>query len=156
MNLQTRPAIARRIRQQIAHDAYLRQRELRMVEGPCFLRDPEAERAILEDWRYAWLYSRDVLRHRWPDFEARMAMASAVSDPSEVRAVYNYARYVVGGRLEAAEHHLAGSAEAALDYARDVLGHVWREGMPLAKQANAAIARHPTASTAYRTEMGIR
>lgn len=156
MNLQTRNVIAGRIRQQIARDVYLRQRELRTVEGPRFLRDPEAERAILEDWRYAWLYSRDVLRRRWPEFEAEMATASPVSDPAEIRSVYNYARYVVGGRLEAAEHHLAGNASAALDYARDVLGHVWRDGMPLSDQANSAIARHPTASAAYRTEMGMR
>lgn len=138
-----------------AAQTYAGQRALRVREGGAFLRDPAAEHAILADWRYAWLYSRDVLRRRWPEFEEAMALATPARDPAEIRSVYNYARYIVGGRLEAAEKHLAGEATAALDYARDVLGHGWRPAMAHAEVANASIERHPTASAAYRTEMGL-
>jgi hypothetical protein len=136
--------------------AYSEQRAIHVSEGARFLRDPAAEQVILGDWRYAWLYSRDVLRHRWPEFEVAMATMPPTSDPSEIRSVYNYARYVVCGRLEAAECHLAKDATAAVDYARDVLRHVWRDGMAHAEQANALIDRHPTARSAYRTPMGMR
>jgi hypothetical protein len=140
----------------LAARTYAVQRDIHVREGVAFLRDPSAENVILGDWRYAWLYSRDVVRGRWPEFEVAMATAETAVDHAEIRSVYNYVRYIVGGRLEAAERHLAADASAAVDYARDVLRHAWRNGMPNAERANASIDRHPTASAAYRTEMGMR
>jgi hypothetical protein len=139
----------------LAARTFAEQREIHLREGSRFLRDPAAEASILADWRYAWLYSRDIVRGRWPEFEAAMATTAPVSDPAEIRSIYNYVRYVVGGRLEAAEEHLAADAAASVDYARDVLRHVWRDGMANSDRANASISRHPTASAAYRTEMGM-
>lgn len=149
MNVEDRDR--RKLTRVAAARAYFEQKALRVSEGSRFLRDPAAEDVILSDWRHAWLYSRDVLRHRWPEFEVALATAPATQDHAEIRSIYNYVRYIVEGRLEAAERHLANDATAAVDYARDVLRHVWRAGMSHADKANETIDDHPTARAAYRS-----
>ncbi len=125
----------------------------RTEEGRTFVRDPDAEAVILQDWRFAYLYAREFIRDRWPAFEEAISVADPIRDQAEIRCVFNYVKYVRGSRMRAAEKHIANDAQSAVDYARDVLGHSWDASIEDSDAANATIAMHPTAASAYRAGM---
>lgn len=139
--------------QEAAAGVYSQQVARRMQEGRAFTRDPEAEKIILQDWRFAYLYSREFIRGRWHAFEDAIADAPASTDQAEIRCVYNYARYIRGARMPSAEKHIANDAESAVDYAQNVLGGNWDSSLEDSDLANTTIAAHPTAASAYRLGM---
>lgn len=102
-------------------DSLARMQEL----GDDFVRDPAAESVILEDWRYAAQYAKNVIQGPWAEFEDVIAAAEPEEDPRTIRAVYNYVKDVKGDHLEAAEKHVANDAETAVDYSIEILGRPW-------------------------------
>ena len=139
--------------EEAAASVYGAQVKRRNSEGASFVRDSRAESVILQDWRYAYLYARNFVRGRWPDFEDAIALASPSKDQSTIRCVYNYVKYVRGSRMQAAEKHIANDAQSAVDYAKDILGGPWKTTMDDGDRANDTIAAHPTAASAYRAGM---
>ncbi|MBY3432819.1 hypothetical protein HFN89_01345 [Rhizobium laguerreae] len=147
------PGLSQRIRthlEEAAATAYGREVARRTEEGTSYIRDPKAEKVILNDWRYAYLYSREFIRGRWKEFEDAIADANPVRDPAVIRCVYNYARYVRKSRMVTAEKHIANCATSSVDYAFNFLDGSWSSNMDDADVANTAIAEHPTAASAYR------
>jgi hypothetical protein len=117
------------------------------------IREVRAEAAILKDWPTAFSYARDVLRGRWPEFETLLDGSQARASPERARAAYNYCRYVVQDRYEPAEKHIATSALAAVDYAKEILGRPWCADDADYEQASTAIECHPTAYASYVREV---
>jgi hypothetical protein len=105
-------------------DALARKQEL----GDDFVRDPASESIILDDWRYASQYAKNVIQAPWTEFEEAIAAAEPEEDPRAIRAIYNYVKDVKGDHLEAAEKHVANDAETAVDYSIEILGRPWDEG----------------------------
>ncbi|MCV9964179.1 hypothetical protein OIU34_20045 [Pararhizobium sp. BT-229] len=148
--------LADRIRahmEEAAATVYGREVSRRMEEGSSFVRDPKAENVILQDWRFAYLYSREFIRGRWQAFEDAIAAADPVSDPSVIRCVYNYVKNVRKERMVTAEKHIANCATSSVDYSFNILGTPWRAAMEHGEAANETISRHPTAASAYRIGM---
>jgi hypothetical protein len=136
---------------QAAWNAY--DKQLRLRSEKTFVRSPDAERTILRDWTASYLYAKNVLRDRWPEFEWAIEAAEPATDPAAVRAVYNYARYVFDDRFEPCEKHVASDATTAVDYAKDVLNRTWNDLDANFSTAIMAIERHPTAHAAYLKEV---
>lgn len=118
-----------------------------------FVRDPSAETKILKDWSIAYLYCKDVLRAPWAEFKAAMEKTHPTGCASDARAAYNYANFIEKSPIEGLEKHVAHNGEAALDYAKNVLGRPWSESDAEFEVATDAIMSHPTARQAYQTEM---
>lgn len=150
------PGLAQRIRahlEEAAATVYGREVARRMQEGDAFVRDPKAEAVILQDWRFAYLYSREFIRGRWQAFENAIADAEPSKDPAVIRCVYNYVKNVRKERMPQAEKHIANCATSSVDYSFNILRAPWRASMEHGEAANEAISRHPTASRAYRVGM---
>lgn len=150
------PILVERIRSAVADSAskaYADQ--LRHLASKQFVRDTEAETAILKDWAVSYQYARNVLQGRWPEFERVMDGAKPSIDAVAIRSTYNYARYVAGERLEAVEKHVARDATTAVDYAKDVLGREWVPHDEHFEAAIASISNHPTALAAYQREVRV-
>jgi hypothetical protein len=148
--------LADRIRahmEEAAATVYGREVSRRMVEGDAYVRDPKAENVILNDWRYAYLYSREFIRGRWQAFEDAIAAADPVKDPAVIRCIYNYVKNVRKDRMVTAEKHIANCATSSVDYSFNILGTPWRAYMEHGEAANETISRHPTAANAYRIGM---
>jgi hypothetical protein len=96
--------------------------------GDDFVRDPVAESVILDDWRYAAQYAKNVIQAPWTEFEEAIGAAEPEEYPRSIRAIYNYVKNVKGDHLEAAEKHVTNDAETAVDYSIEILGRLWEEG----------------------------
>jgi hypothetical protein len=145
--------LAARIRdymEEASATAYGREVRRKIEEGIRYVPDPKAEAVILHDWKFAYLYSREFIRGRWPEFEAAIVEADPVKDPAVIRCIYNYVKNVRKTRMPSAEKHIANCATTSVDYAFNVLERSWSEDIEDADTANATIARHPTAARAYR------
>lgn len=136
---------------QVAWSVYGEQ--LRLRSERAFIRDPKAEQTILRDWSASYLYAKNVLRDRWPEFERAIEAAAPTTNPVAARAVYNYATYVLDDRYEAGEKHIARDAKAAVDYAKNVLQRTWNDTDWYYLTATTVIDRHPTARAAYLREV---
>jgi hypothetical protein len=150
------PNLAQRIRarmEEAAATAYGHEISRRLHEGGSFVRDPKAETVILQDWRFAYLYSREFIRGRWGEFEATIANAEPSNDPAVIRSVYNYVKNVRNHRMPQAEKHIANCATSSVDYSLNILGAPWRSSMEHGETANDTISRHPTAASVYRSGM---
>jgi hypothetical protein len=147
------PNLSQRIRshlEEAAATVYGREVARRMEEGNSFVRNPKAESVILNDWRYAYLYSREFIRGRWQAFEDAIADADPARDPGVIRCVYNYVKNVRKTRMVTAEKHIANCATSSVDYAFNFLEGSWNSDMEDAEVANTVIAQHPTAASTYR------
>jgi hypothetical protein len=147
------PNLSQRIRshmEEAAANAYGREVARKMEEGASFVRNPKAESVILNDWRFAYLYSREFIRGRWHAFEDAIADAGPARDPAVIRCVYNYVKNVRKSRMVTAEKHIANCATASVDYAFNFLEGSWTQDVEHAEVANSVIAQHPTASATYR------
>ncbi|MDW9481783.1 hypothetical protein GOB57_24345 [Sinorhizobium meliloti] len=150
------PGLAQRIRarlEEAAATVYGSEVGRRTREGSAFVRDSKAEAVILQDWRYAYLYSREFIRGRWQAFENAIADAEPVKDPAVIRCVYNYVRYVRKERMAQAEKHIANCPTSSVDYSFHILGTPWSDTMEDGETANATISSHPTAAAACRLGM---
>ncbi len=127
--------------------------QVRLRNAGSFQRDPIAEQAIIKHWPTAYRYCKELLRGPWVAFEQSMTAAPPSRNPSDARAAFNYACYVVGDRVENIEKHIATNATTALDYAKEVLGRPWTQADSQYETATSAIEGHPTALNSYRTEM---
>ena len=145
--------IADRIRERLREAsavAFAAEVERRRREGDRYTRDPRAEAIILNDWRFAYLYSREFIRGRWPEFEEAIGEASPATDITAIRSVYNYARHVRGGRMPSAEKHVVNDAATAGDYARNVLGLPRDTDVLPFDQADEAPAAQPVPASLSR------
>ena len=150
------PNLSQRIKshmEEAVATVYGREVSRRMVEGAGYVPDPKAEKVILNDWRFAYLYSREFIRGRWQAFEDAIAAADPVKDPAVIRCVYNYVKNVRKERMVTAEKHIANCATSSVDYSFNILGTPWRASMEHGEVTNETISRHPTAARTYRIGM---
>jgi hypothetical protein len=92
------------------------------------------EKEIVKDFDLAVSYARDIIRGRWPEFEAAIA-----TDPAQA---YQYAWEVIGGRFPAGEAAIAKDSFWAYKYAKNIISGRFPEG-------EAAIAKDPYWTSMY-------
>lgn len=130
--------------------AYREQFERKNLLGTDFSRDPKAEAVILQKWEFAFLYSKFVLKDRWPEFE-QVLMSSPVTR-SEIgqKAAFSYAKDVAGEGVDGVARQVSLNGELSAAYAISISREPWDESNPDHHRALNSIGSNSEAESLYR------